>query len=699
MRDIEVLFDSSPWYIVLCLIAGAAYAFLLYQKKGPWSQNINKFLATLRFVVVSLIFLLVLGPFIRMVKNITEDPSIVFAIDNSLSITESLDSLTIYQILDSLDGINTKLQEKNYHTEVYTFNGPQKSFEHIRFDSHSTNLNQLLTNIQSSYEGRKLSGVVLLSDGIYNLGFSPAYNPFSFNIFSLAVGDTLPKSDINVRALYYNKIAYQGNKFPIVVELNSNGYDGEALELEVLQGDESIERKEIRLEGKNQTQRLEFMIDAKEKGMQHYLVKAAHKSGEFTYVNNENHAYIDIIEAKQKILIAAPSPHPDIKAIRSAIENNQNYEVDLYIPGLTRNNNDPLKATDQTYDLVIYHQAPDKDNKLQPLLNRMKGFDTPSWFIAGHQTDLNLLQSHTGMLSGGATANQKDFVTPVVNDAFSRFELRDDIRSSLAFYPPVAVPFSKWELAGSAENILSQKIGNVATNKPLLAINEDHSKKTALMLGEGMWRWRLQEYAKKESHEVFDELVAKIVQFLSTHDDKRKFRVYPIQNEYYDNEPVVFETEVYNDIYERIYGHTIELTLINEYNQQRSFTYTTNQNNTKYRVSGLETGLYQYSASTILNGEKAESSGQFTVKRLQLESIDLTANFDLLRALANQTNGRFYNAAEASHLQDELLERELQGAIYSSERFLPIINMNWIFFLLLSLVSFEWFMRRYYNGY
>lgn len=698
MRDFEILFDSSPWYIALCLVAGAVYAILLYQKKGPWSPTVNRFLAALRFVLVSLLFLLFLGPFIRMVKNITEDPAIVFAIDNSLSIPEGLDSAAVYQILDKLKEVDSKLKAKNYQTEIYTFNGRQRTFDRIRFDSRSTNLSQLLTNIQNNYEGRKLAGVVLLSDGIYNLGTSPVYKPYNFRVFTLGVGDTLPKSDVNLKTLYYNKIAYQGNRFPVVAELNSNGYDGETLELEIFRGDESLDRKEIRLES-NQSQRVEFTIDAKETGMQHYVVKAARKPGEFTYVNNENHAYVDVIEGKQKILIAAPSPHPDIKAIRSAIENNQNYDVELYIPGLTRNEPNPLKATGQTYDLVVYHQAPDLGNKLQPLINHLKGFDIPSWYIYGPQTDLVRLQSQTGIISGGTAGNQKDLVTPHLNEAFSRFELHNDIRSLLAIYPPVSTPFSKWELSGSAEIILSQKIGSVVTDKPLLVVSDENNQKTALMLGEGMWRWRLTEYAKKESHEVFDELVSKIVQFLSTREDKRKFRVYPIQNEYFDNEPVVFETEVYNDIYERIYGHTIELALINEENEKRSYTYTTNQNNTKYRVSGLKTGLYHYSASTTLNGEKVESSGQVTVKRLQLESIDLTAKFDLLRDLSRQTNGRFYTAAGIENLQNELLDRELQGAIYSSERFLPIINMNWIFFLLLTLISLEWFLRRYYNGY
>ena len=34
----------SPWFILLCIGAGLVYAFVLYKKKGPWSEQINKLL-------------------------------------------------------------------------------------------------------------------------------------------------------------------------------------------------------------------------------------------------------------------------------------------------------------------------------------------------------------------------------------------------------------------------------------------------------------------------------------------------------------------------------------------------------------------------------------------------------------------------------------------------------------------------------
>ena len=460
-----------------------------------------------------------------------------------------------------------------------------------------------------------------------------------------------------------------------------------------------IERKNITLEATEQIQRVEFLLDAKNQGMQHYVVRVEQFPDEYTFENNQQHAFIDIIEGKQKILLVASSPHPDIKAIRSALESNQNYELEVYIPNISTNEAQILTGNEQAFDLVIYHQLPDRNNSATNVIAHFRRLNTPSWFIAGNQTDFNRLQNLEPSINVSNMSNQKDHVSPVMNSNFSRFQVNEKAPSVLSAFPPVSIPFARWELSGAAEVILHQRVGNIATDRPLLAVIEENNNKSAIFLGEGLWRWRLQEYVKNGNHDIFDELVSKLTQYLSSKEDKRKFRVYPLQNQYYENEQVVFETEVYDDIFERIYGQEVELVITDEKNQNQSFTYVTNPNNSRYRISGLEQGIYKYKATSSINREKVTSEGEFTVQRLQLESIDLMANFEMLRSLARQTNGKFYLANQLDDLEDELLNREMQGVIHSSEEFLPIIDMGWIFFLLLTLISIEWFSRRYNNSY
>jgi hypothetical protein len=44
----------------------------------------------------------------------------------------------------------------------------------------------------------------------------------------------------------------------------------------------------------------------------------------------------------------------------------------------------------------------------------------------------------------------------------------------------------------------------------------DNNRKIAVLIGEGIWRWRLNEFADTGNTVAFDELFSKLVQYLST---------------------------------------------------------------------------------------------------------------------------------------------------------------------------------------
>lgn len=695
MQQLRLLFEISPWFILLCLLAGAVYAFVLYQKNSPWSKKTNYLLAGLRFLLVSIMTFLLLGPFIKQINNTFEKPAYVFAIDNSLSISAVNDSIFLNKMLNDIGHIGEELSGEDFKITYRSFDQiNQQSPDTLNFDHQVTDLDNLLRQIQSDYEGRNLAGVILFSDGIYNQGISPSYANYNFPVHSVALGDTIPKKDLNLKAVYYNKISYQGNKFPLVAEVTNNGFSNEKVEISVKQNGKSLASKTIDLKKNNETHAVEFLLEGTTTGMQHYTVEIAPQEEEFTHENNIRHAYVDVIEGKEKILITAASPHPDIKAISSALEKNKNYDVELYIPAIGQH---AFPSNTKQYDLVIFHQVPGMNSgeNFKKLINE----SSSAWFILGNQSDLREFNQLNDMISISALRDEKDKVFPAVNNSFDKFKLSSELRSLLSKFNPVTVPFGRYESIAPHDILLYQQVGSVTTNKPLLTLRVDGNKKSAVMTGEGMWQWRLQEYATTGKHEAFDELISKLVQYLASKEDKRKFRVYPIKNEFNNSEPVIFETEVYNAIYEPIYGQKIDLQISDENDSLAHYSYTTNENNTQYRISGLRQGVYRYTASASINGQKNQSEGEFTITELQLENLNLTANHQLLRNLSHQTNGNFYFSEQLEALTQFLKNKEVKSVIYSDEEYLPIINIKWLFFLLLGLVSVEWFMRKYSGSY
>src|SRR5690606_20384369 len=274
------------------------------------------------------------------------------------------------------------------------------------------------------------------------------------------------------------------------------------------------------------------LLDAEKEGMQHYVVEIEPVEEEFTIQNNTGHAYIDVIEGKEKILLVAAAPHPDIKAIRSAIEGNQNYELQIHIPALAASNEQ--QQLEARYDLIIFHQLPENTTNSLDLLREFQEKSDAYWYIVGNQTYLPRFNQENSVISVININNDVDEVGAVYNSAFNLFKMEASLRPIIEEYLPITVPFGNLEPKGTHEVLLYQKVGNVVTTKPLLLVRESDGKKSAALLGEGFWQWRMQEFSKYEKTEAFDDMVTKLVQFLSAKEDKRKFKVYPISETFED---------------------------------------------------------------------------------------------------------------------------------------------------------------------
>jgi hypothetical protein len=692
MNRLSLLFESPPWLIGVGVMLGISYAAILYYRtKVPWSKNTNYILAGIRFLLVTQVTLLLFGPLIRQIKNTSEAPSIVLAIDNSQSIAEIEDSTNQGKIQTGIMALRQAFEDQGYLTEIRTLDGPSALTE-ISFNANSSNLNEMLRGIQNDYESRNLSQVLLFSDGLYNLGSNPAFHPYNFKIQTVGLGDTTRRPDMNLNALLFNKIAYQGNNFPMIAELFSYNMAGKMVTVQVEKGGAILEKRQIRINNQNQYDQLEFLMEASESGMQRYTIRAVPVEGEFIISNNSKEAYIDIIDGKQKILLVAAAPHPDIKALKSALESNENYELVTYIEGINQ-------FVEDKYDAIILHQVPDRRRKYQDIIQKMQSENIPAFFVYGSQSDINAFNDMNGAVRILPINFQKDQVFPQFNSGFGKFLYDQGNIASLNNFSPVSVPFANYAVQTQAEIMLYQKVGKVNTQKPLLLIQKTNDWASAVMVGEGMWSWRLQEFAKNQNHSAFDEMISKIIQFLSTKEDKRRFKVYPVKNEYLSNETVVFETEVYNEIYEPTFGHKIELQITDDQNKTTGYTYITSEQNSTYRINGLENGIYSYDAKSTIDGQNENTTGSFTIRDLQLETTNLTADHSLLRNIAAQNGGNFYAKNQIEELKDDLLGEEPMYKIYSSESYLAIINMKWGFFILIIFVSAEWFLRKYNGSY
>ncbi len=685
----RLIFESSPLYIFVCLALGVGYAYLLYSTKNSWSKRTNQLLFAARAIVVSVLAFLLMEPQLKLITNTFEKPGAVLLIDNSSSLKGLVDSTAFKRQLTETSNV---LSAAGYEVKWKYLSG--NDIDKVQFNNLTSDLNSALRNVVSEYEGKNLSNIILLSDGIYNSGSSPLYSPWRVPITTVALGDSVEHPDLILKNVAYNKIAYQGNRFPVKAEVAVQNLRDKEIKVSVFKNGRAVQQLQKNSVNKSVLD-FDFLIDAAENGTQRLDVIVESITGEANLRNNRASIFVEVVEGKKKILLIAPAPHPDIKALRFAIEKNPNYELIVNIPDVTKS--DPSLAK-SNYELIIFHNPFDVNQKTTSFYQQFSKSKSSLLLVIGSKTNLRQLAAN-GIPLSFESSGQKDEVTPVINSNFSDFNFMDGAERILSSYPPVQVPFGKFSYPPNSKVILQQRIGSVATDRPMMLSWEDNGRKIATFIGEGLWKWRLDEYSSTEKSEIFDDTFSRLVQYLSTLEDKRKFRFFPIQNEFTDAAPVIFEGQVYNDLFEKVYGSKIDLTIKDEKGKQSQYNYTLSPGGERYRVGGLAEGAYRYTATTDLNGKKERVSGSFLISAQNIELQNLVANVDLLKKLSTSTGARFYSSNQLAQLQKDFQKVEAKSVIHSEESFNPLIHLKWVFLFLLLLITGEWFTRKYLGSY
>ena len=674
---------------------GVGYAALLYSAKAPWSRAINYGLATLRFVVVSFLCFLLLSPFVKTTTTRTEAPTVVLAVDNSQSISLFTPKPALDQLTAGLPQLAATLREKGFRVETRTLTKAEAAPDSLRFTADRTDLNQLLSDSREANAEHNLAGVVLVSDGLVNQGQEPQFSEFSFPIFGVALGDTIAKKDLRLTDLVYNRVAFSGNKFPLEAEIGYEGYAGGTATVEVREGGRVLTTRQVALPAGGRRVRATFLLTAPAPGKSRYEVRVVPQAGEFTTLNNTRTAFLEIVKGKLRVLLAGAAPHPDLKALRAAILANNNFDLTLSVAGVGA----PLPAG-ASFDVAVLHQLPAKGGLGQELLARVRAARVPMLYVLGAQSDFAAYNQLSGGVSVQPRGAQTDEVTPLPNPSFARFPFDEESRQRFGQYPPAQVPFGDVRLTSGAEAALWQQVGRLPTQKPLLAFGSaTATPRTATLLAENTWQWRLAEATSHDDRpEAYDRLIGRTLQLLTQNANKKRLDVYPTQDAFGTQDDVTLGAETYNAVFERIYDQKITLTLTDSARKTRTVAFANPADGSPLHLGPLPAGLYRYQARATLGGQAQQAAGEILVQNQPLEAQESKADHRLLAQLSRRSGGQLYYPAQLDKLAKDIAARNFKPVISSEDDLKDLINLKWLFFVLLGLLAAEWATRKYQGG-
>ncbi len=649
----------------------------------------------LRFLVLFIVSLLLLSPLLSTNHRDVQKPKVIVLRDNSGSvITAKNKEFYEKQFPEKLKQLEEKLGEK-YEVKAFGFADATGEDAQADYSGKVTDIAQAFQYVKDIFSNQNVGAVVLASDGIYNQGNNPVYlaKELSVPVFSIGLGDTTRKKDLLISGVSHNKYAYLGNNFPVEINLEAVLCSGANTVARV--ADEAgniVFSQQINIAGNRFQKVIPVMLLAKKPGLVKYSIMLETVAGEFTKANNSADIFIEVLDGRQKVLLLYSAPHPDVATIKNAISRNENYDIEVS-PA-----NDFKKNT-SAYNLVILHNIPSTSGAGQTVVQELLKNDVPLLYVLGSNTAFaNFNQLNAG-LNINAKSNSVNESQPSANKNFTLFTLSPEVLSQVEKFPPLLSPFADYKTSPVAQSLFYQKIGSVSTEQPLILFSQQENRKIGIVVGENIWKWRLTDYYQNDSHKHFDELMSKIVQYLAVKQDKSQFRIIT-KNKFLENEPVLFEGEVYNDSYELVNAADVSLVVSNSKGKKYNFVFGKTSN--AYRLdAGLFTpGNYSYQATCKTGDKVLTASGKFLVSEIKLEYINTTANHQLLRTLSSTTKGKFYLPADMDKIADELLQNEtLKPIIYNYATFDEAIHLKWIFFLLIGLVAAEWFLRKWSGGY
>jgi len=691
----HLLADFSLWWLVPIAILAAGISFYQYQNNAWFAEVKPKFqwgLRLLRFASLFLIGFLLLGIILQALNYREEKPIFITLIDNSASMLNYKDSSTVKNASEIfLEQLNKKFSER---FELITLTvGSEVGNKNFNFKENSSALELGFEKINVDYYNRNIGGIAFISDGNYNVGANPSYAAERISltpIFSLAIGDTTPKKDHLIRNVQVNDIAFLKNDFPVEVDLEAFKIGARSVNLSIFHNGQKIGSQVVNYKnGKHDFQQANFVINASQPGFQTYTLKLEPIDGEYTLKNNTRTFYIEVIDARSKVLLLANAPHPDIAAMKEVLDDNENIETESLLI------KDWNKSLDKV-NLVIWHEPGNTiDASVLELIQSKK---IPVFYILGPNTSTAVIAKlNLGIVAAPGT--QTDDNQASLNPAFSAFEISDKVSDALNYYPPLKSKFGTLKLSGNAEILLSQRIGQIRKKEPLLFFQQQNNVRNGVLYGEGIWRWKLNDFVRTGTHDAFKDFWSKVFNYLLLKQQGAGLRV-EFQKRFTIDEDVIVNASFYNAAMEPITKPAIEMKVTAENGKVYLSQFGAFGSSYKLSLGKLKAGKYNWTAKTSYDGKNYSKQGNFVVEDIQIEKSETTANHGVMKQLAKQSNGKFYYLNQYEKLLSDLEKREdIASVRYEETNFNNLIDYFSVFLVLFLLLAGEWFLRRYLGSY
>ena len=667
---------TSISLIILSALIAIVLASFQYFYKVKKIAKITYILATLKALALLLLLVLLINPKIKTVATTDTKPILSVLADNSSSITHFKQEQNLTQLVDQITN-DSDLNNK-FTIKQYSFGSSLQVNDSLNFKQTNTNISKALKENNSIHK-KSTNPTLLFTDGNQTIGDSYEYTSVKNEVYPIVFGDTTQYQDIRISHLNVNKYSYLENKFPVEALLFYDGKQDISVNYSIRHKGKTIFSKKLNFSESETTHTVNTHLNTNEKGVQYYTALVTTLKNEKNTVNNYKSFSVEVIDEQQKGAIISTIMHPDLGALKRAIESDKQRKVDI-ITDLNE-----VFAFDK-YQFFIFYQP---NNYFKKFFNKIK---SNYLVITGANTDWNFINSQNLGISKRAI-HQTEYYEAVFNTDFTTFQQKD---INFSNFPPLVDKFGNVELTTEHQILLQQRYAGVTSKEPLLVSIEKNSHKSFFLLGEGLWKWRAASFRNEDTFESFDNFTGNLIQYIASN-KKRKRLTVDYKNSYNANVPIVINALYLDKNYLFDNRANLSLTLTNTATKiAKEFPMTLFTNSYQAYLEGISPGEYTFKVN--VNGQNLNSYGKFKVNTYNVEQQFTNANTKKLQQLATNTKAKLFYPSQFNSLKQELLTNNNYKTIQTSTTTEKnLINWYWLLIIVIGLLSIEWFIRKYYG--
>ena len=663
--------------MLIAVFLSMAIAYFQYYYKAKSIGNSTAFLFALKSISLFLLLLLIINPKIKttVVENIK--PTVSLLVDNSKSISFFKEEQNVIDFVSKLSN-NSELSKK-FNFQKFVFSETLIVSDSLSFNGNGTNIHEAITAV-SQLNTANNGPILVFTDGNQTIGKDYEFINSKQKIYPIIFGDTTKYTDVQVSQVNVNNYSYLKNKFPIEVLLNYDGNEEVNTKFSIFNGNKTVFSKYIQFSKKENSQIIATNLSATKEGNNYYTATIQKIKDEKNTQNNSKNFSVEVIDEQTKVLIITAILHPDIGALKKAIESNKQRTVVV-------SSVDSFKGQVSNFDIIICYQP----NELFTTIFRdIKQLNSNFVLISGPNANWNFINKQQVGFTKKAI-NQTENYEAVYNASFLTF-LQKDIGFNT--FTPLNDQFGEVAFSKDHQEVLFQNINGLETAQPLITVLEENNQKTAVIFGEGIWKWRASSFLSTNSFHDFDQFIGNLVQYVSSKKKRNRLTV-TSENLYAANE-VVKITAFYTDKNYQFDGRaslTIEIT-----NRQTKevikLPFSLINGAYQIAIERLKYGEYNFKVGVL--GQEITKSGSFKITAYSIEEQFTHANVGKLNKLAKTAGGKLFFKNESDklikHLKADKTYYTLQNASVKEYSF---IDLKWVLFFVTFLFIAEWLLRKY----